>query len=91
MNVILWQHVDAGEERNVQKPAAREEAVVLDTALVQALLSTDNLSMALQVLSGPNYADVAACEDVMLEGKSIVLDELDHLMKPGQSILVGIS
>jgi hypothetical protein len=47
--------------------------VVLDTALVQALVSTDNLSMALQVLSGPNFADVGACEDVMLEGKMVVL------------------
>ena len=68
--VILWQHAEAGEERNTQKPAAREAAVVLDTALVQALLSTDSLSTALQVLSGPNYADVGACEDVMLEGKN---------------------
>lgn len=61
-------HAEAGEERAAQKPAAREAAVVLDTALVQALVSTDNLSMALQVLSGPNFADVGACEDVMLEG-----------------------
>lgn len=84
MNVFLWQHAEAGEERNVQKPTDREVAVVLDTALVQALLSTDNLSTALQLLSGPNYADVGACEDVMLEGKSIVMDEFDYLMKPGQ-------
>lgn len=60
--------------------------MVLDTALVQALLSTDNLSMALQVLSGPNYADVGACEDVMLEGKTIVLifmDDLHYLVRQG--------
>ncbi|KAG0561985.1 hypothetical protein KC19_9G108400 [Ceratodon purpureus] len=61
-------HAETGEERNGHKPGAREAAVVLDTALVQALLSTDNLAMALQVLSGTNYADVDACDDVMLEG-----------------------
>lgn len=54
--------------------------MILDTALVQALLSTDNLSMALQVLSGPNYADVDACEDVMLEGNTIILVYTDGLV-----------
>lgn len=81
MEFILWQHAESVEESNVQKPAAREVAVVLDTALVQALLATESLSLALQVLSGPNYADVGACEDVMLEGKSIVLLLMDE---PGQ-------
>ncbi|XP_024386372.1 vacuolar sorting protein 39 [Physcomitrium patens] len=61
-------HAEVGEERSARNSGAREVAMILDTALVQALLSTDNLSMALQVLSGPNYADVDACEDVMLEG-----------------------
>lgn len=68
MLFVVWQYADTGEEKNEQSRAARELAVVLDTALVQALLHTDNLSMALQLLSGPNFADVVACEDIMLEG-----------------------
>jgi hypothetical protein len=60
--------VDKADDGSVKKPTAREDAVILDTGLVQAVMYTDNLSMALQVLSGPNYADVGACEDVMLEG-----------------------
>lgn len=68
MLFVAWQYTDTGEEKNDQSRAARELAVVLDTALVQALSHTDNLSMALQLLSGPNFADVSACEDIMLEG-----------------------
>lgn len=68
MLFVAWQYADTGEEKNEQSRAARELAVVLDTALVQALLHTDNISMALQLLSGPNFADVGACEDIMLEG-----------------------
>ncbi|CAM6117042.1 unnamed protein product [Calypogeia fissa] len=47
---------------------ARELATVLDTALVQALLATDNSQAALQLLKGPNYCDVAACKEMMLAG-----------------------
>lgn len=68
----LWQYMEAGEARQVERRQdARELAVVLDTAMVQALLATDNLSTALQLLSGPNFADVGACEDVMLAGKHL--------------------
>lgn len=66
----MWQVGDAG---SILKPTAREDAVILDTGLVQALMYTDDFSRALQVLSGPNYADVGACEDVMLEGNTLVL------------------
>jgi len=52
--------VDKADDGSVKKPTAREDAVILDTGLVQAVMYTDNLSMALQVLSGPNYADVGA-------------------------------
>ncbi|KAL3694865.1 hypothetical protein R1sor_008516 [Riccia sorocarpa] len=45
---------------------ARELAIVLDTALVQALLATDQSQAALKLLKGPNYCDIAPCEEMML-------------------------
>ncbi|KAH8942321.1 hypothetical protein BDL97_14G092800 [Sphagnum fallax] len=59
---------DVETKAKKQQHSARELAIVLDTALIQALLATDNLTTALQLLSGPNFADVGACEDVMLAG-----------------------
>lgn len=51
-----------------QQHDARELATVLDTALVQALLATDNSQAALQLLKGPNYCNVTACKEMMWAG-----------------------
>ncbi|KAG6549551.1 hypothetical protein Mapa_008932 [Marchantia paleacea] len=45
---------------------ARQLAIVLETALVQAMLATDQSQAALGLLKGPNYCDIAPCEEVML-------------------------
>ncbi|KAJ7282158.1 hypothetical protein O6H91_Y358400 [Diphasiastrum complanatum] len=47
---------------------SRELATVLDTALVQAYLLTDQCASALQLLKGPNYCDVTTCKDMMMNG-----------------------
>jgi hypothetical protein len=67
---LVWQYPEPDVETKAKKQqhSARELAIVLDTALIQALLATDNLTTALQLLSGPNFADVGACEDVMFAG-----------------------
>lgn len=54
--------------RTQQKGKAREAAVVLDTALVQAFLGSGQSSLAKEILKSPNYCDLAACEEVMVKG-----------------------
>ncbi|KAL2632858.1 hypothetical protein R1flu_004337 [Riccia fluitans] len=64
---------------------ARQLAIVLDTALVQALLATDQSQAALKLLKGANYCDIAPCEEMMLAaGHYLELIELykSHQMHP---------
>lgn len=63
------QHAEPREEKIGEDPNdAQKLAIALDTALVQALLATDQSATALQLLKGTNFCDVAACEDEMLAG-----------------------
>lgn len=48
---------------------AREMATILDTAFLQALLLTGQLSGALELLKGPNYCDLKICEEFLKERK----------------------
>lgn len=45
--------------------SSREMATILDTALIQCLLLTGQLSGALDLLKGPNYCDVKICEEFL--------------------------
>eukprot|EP00250_Pteridium_aquilinum_P027633 c3535_g1_i1 orf=204-3350(-) len=47
---------------------AKELAIILDTALVQAQLFAGQSSAALQLLMKPNYCDVESCEAMMMQG-----------------------
>eukprot|EP00249_Psilotum_nudum_P022700 c28613_g1_i1 orf=68-3187(+) len=83
----------------------RELAVILDTALVQAMLVSQQSSAAMELLQGPNYCDVNACEEMMLEGRHYrellqlykynemhqkVLNLLNHLAVESDSTSVSI-
>lgn len=43
----------------------QHQATLLDTALLQALLSTDSVKQARQLLEGPNFCHVATCEPLL--------------------------
>ena len=45
-------------------------AIILDTALLQALLLTGQNSVALELLKGPNYCDLKICEDSLKQRNS---------------------
>ncbi|KAH7372762.1 hypothetical protein KP509_17G019800 [Ceratopteris richardii] len=47
---------------------SKEMAILLDTALVQAYLFSEQASEALKLLAKPNYCDVEACEAMMAQG-----------------------
>ncbi|KAK9129880.1 hypothetical protein Sjap_010367 [Stephania japonica] len=47
---------------------SREMATILDTALIQALILTGQLSAALELLKGINYCDVKTCEEFLQQG-----------------------
>ncbi|MCO5575279.1 hypothetical protein L7F22_029079 [Adiantum nelumboides] len=51
-----------------KKYSVKEWAIVLDTALVQARLFSQQSSAALDLLTKPNYCDVEACEAMMTQG-----------------------
>ncbi|KAJ3672865.1 hypothetical protein LUZ60_006239 [Juncus effusus] len=46
---------------------ARETASVLDTALLQALILTNQINLALDLLKGLNYCDLKICEEFLKE------------------------
>ncbi|KAI5082169.1 hypothetical protein GOP47_0001912 [Adiantum capillus-veneris] len=51
-----------------KKYSSKEWAIILDTALVQAQLLSQQSSAALDLLTKPNYCDVEACEAIMTQG-----------------------
>uniref|UniRef100_A0A164UGY6 CNH domain-containing protein n=1 Tax=Daucus carota subsp. sativus TaxID=79200 RepID=A0A164UGY6_DAUCS len=56
-----------GRLDNPKNSAARDMAAILDTALVQALLLTEQSSAAIELMKGLNYCDVEICEDFFLK------------------------
>lgn len=57
-------------QRRVQahvSSVARETATVLDTALLQGLVLTNQLKGALDMLKGMNYCDLKICEEFLKE------------------------
>jgi hypothetical protein len=67
-----------------QSPSGEEEgpehqATLLDTALLQALLATESVKQAQQLVEGPNFCHVGTCEPLLLaDGR---FDELLSLYK----------
>ncbi|EFJ23179.1 hypothetical protein SELMODRAFT_442906 [Selaginella moellendorffii] len=63
---------ETGHKHNVstrlEPDDPRKSAAVLDTALIQALLLTNQSPVAIQLLRGSNYCDVDACREMMLAG-----------------------
>ncbi|KAL3507903.1 hypothetical protein ACH5RR_033285 [Cinchona calisaya] len=51
---------------------ARDLAVILDTALLQALVLTGQVSAALELLKGLNYCDVKMCEEFLQKTNQFV-------------------
>ncbi|KAK9164148.1 hypothetical protein Syun_005050 [Stephania yunnanensis] len=47
---------------------SREMATILDTALIQALILTGQLSAAIELLRGINYCDAKTCEEFLQQG-----------------------
>ncbi|KAL8118028.1 vacuolar sorting protein 39-like [Apium graveolens] len=56
-----------GRLNNPNNSAARDMATILDTALVQALLLTEQSLAAIELLKSLNFCDVGICEEFFLQ------------------------
>lgn len=48
--------------------SSKELSTILDTALLQGQLLSQQFAAALELLRGPNYCDVDSCEEMMVQG-----------------------
>ncbi|KAL6542293.1 Vam6/Vps39-like protein [Orobanche minor] len=69
---ISIKDVYVGRANTYISSIARDMAAILDTALLQALLLTGQLSAALDLLKGLNYCDLRICEEFLQEKNQYV-------------------